>query len=345
MSAVVLKALRELRLLLAGMALLLAAFQVFWAMITERVAGQLVPFFSMLAGAGGLSIRDVEKELFHGPAEAIRALIGGEGIDLQNAQDMLSISYVHPLMVSALCIWAVGRAAGAIAGEIDRGTMELLLAQPIARSRLVGAQLIVDVLTIPALCLCLWGGTALGCSLISPIEVPAPKAQPRKPGYLIELGPLKVRVDNPLERAGTTRPGATTSERLEVHPDPFGRALWQVGGLLFAVTGLTLWLSAAGRSRWRVLGIAVFAFLVQFLVNLVGQLWGPMGPLRPLTIFYYYQPQQAILGGISSATFKEWNGGQPLFQLPTVIVLFGVGLIGYLMALWTFRRRDIPAPL
>ena len=49
--------------------------------------------------------------------------------------DMLSIGYVHPLMQTIFCIWAVGRASGAIAGEMDRGTMELLLAQPLARGR------------------------------------------------------------------------------------------------------------------------------------------------------------------------------------------------------------------
>jgi hypothetical protein len=32
--------------------------------------------------------------------------------------DMLSIGYVHPVMQFVFCISAVGRAAGAIAGEI-----------------------------------------------------------------------------------------------------------------------------------------------------------------------------------------------------------------------------------
>src|SRR5260221_3699560 len=48
-------------------------------------------------------------------------------INLDHAMDMLSIGYVHPLMQTLFCIWAIGRASGAIAGELDRGTMELLL--------------------------------------------------------------------------------------------------------------------------------------------------------------------------------------------------------------------------
>jgi ABC-2 type transport system permease protein len=118
---------------------------------------------------------------------------------------------------------------------------------------------------------------------------------------------------------------------LKVEPARFGRALPLVAGLMFAVSGYTMWLSAAGRFRWRVLGVAVLVTLLQFLVNLIGQLWDVVTPLRPLTIFYYYQPQQAILG-------DGWGGS-------TLAVLYGVGLVGYGMALWTFRRRDLPAPL
>jgi ABC-2 type transport system permease protein len=106
-----------------------------------------------------------------------------------------------------------------------------------------------------------------------------------------------------------------------------------------------MWLSAAGRFRWRVLGIAVFVFLIQFLINTLAQMWDTLAALRPLTLFYYYQPQEVILGGSWNVNLAEWNGGRGLFLLPMPLVLFGVGLFGYGMALWTFRRRDLPAPL
>ena len=53
----------------------------------------------------------------------------------------------------------MGRASGAIAGEIDRGTMELLLAQPIRRSQVILAHLLVDLSRRAALCLSMWVGT------------------------------------------------------------------------------------------------------------------------------------------------------------------------------------------
>src|SRR5262249_21133691 len=116
-------------------------------------------------------------------------------------------------------------------------------------------------------------------------------------------------------------------------------------GLIFAVCGYTMWLSAAGRFRWRVLGLAVFLTLVQFLINILGQMWDDAAWLRPFTIFYYYQPQQPIRARDWNVTFRQRNGATPLWRVPMPLVLLGVGALGYLMALRTLMRRDLPAPL
>jgi ABC-2 type transport system permease protein len=350
------KLLRDVRLPLIVIGLLVGAFQLLWARITARILGKLAPFFNTLAGMGGLTPKDIEEVLFEGPGKIMRTIIGGERVVLDNAMDLLSIGYVHPLMVTVFCVWAIGRAAGAIAGEIDRGTMELLLAQPLARWRLILAHLLLDSITIPILCLSLWAGNWLGAWLVSPIEMEKPKIKLTAPqrDYIVELKfpfPLpeaRVKVEDPLLKRGG-RMGKPDPERakkrLAIEPVRFGPALWIVGGLIFAVCGYTMWLSSAGRFRWRVLGVAVFVTLVQFLVNVLAQMWDQAEWLRPLTIFYYYQPQQVIQSGDWCVTLAEWNGGSPLVRLPMPVVLYGVGLIGYAMALWTLVRRDLPAPL
>jgi ABC-2 type transport system permease protein len=329
-------------LTLAVVCLLLAAFQCLWAKVTERIIGELAPLVHALAGLGGLRRNSVEDVLFRGPGKIIRTLMGGEKIDLENAMDVLSIGYVHPLVQILFCVWAVGRASGAIAGEIDRGTMELLLAQPVPRRRLILAHFCVDVLTIPVLCLSLWGGTWLGTWLVGPIEIAPVEVPLHKPAYLIELGPLKVRLEQP---PAPPAPPEDVGVRLEERPTDFLPALWVVGGLVFAMSGYTMWLSAAGSSRWRTLGLSVFLTLVQFLINVIGQMWDAVAVLRPLTVFYYYQPQQIVLGRNWDVTFREWNHGQPLVHVHVLVVLFGVGLVGYALALRTFERRDLPAPL
>jgi ABC-2 type transport system permease protein len=345
-AALVGKLLRDVRLMLVGVAVLLGVFQCLWAKITERVIGQVEPILRQLAGGAGIDFHRVLDRLLEGEGEVIRAMAGGQSLEVDNAMNLLSIGWFHPVIQMTFCVWAVGRAAGAIAGEIDRGTMELLLAQPLARRHLVLAHFLVDALTIPLLCLSLWAGTGVGAWLVGPVIQAEAKPFPLpKPGYLVELGPLKVRVENPLDPGAPSSPSATSIEKRTVRPAAFGPALWVVGGLLFGVSGATMWLSAAGRYRWRVLGIAVFVVLVQFLVNLLGEMWKPAAPLRPLTIFYYYQPQQVILENNWTVNLREWNGGRPLCAVPVVAVLYGVGVVGYLMAAWTFTRRDLPAPL
>jgi len=248
------KLLRDLRLGLLVVGVLLFAFEFLHCKSTE----QALVLTSKLRDRG-IDIRLIIKLMFDEEAgKMIEKLIGGDKITIGQGLDTLTIGYVHPLLLAILSVWAVGRAAGAIAGELDKGTMELLLAQPLARWRLIASHFVVDCLTIPILCGCLWAGTALGCHLFGLIDMTAQDSKP-------------------------------------VDPWLFGPAQLNVAALLFAISGYTLAISSAGRFRTSVLGIAVVLTLVQFLVNLLGQTWQDIEFLRPWTVFYYYQPQGLIL--------------------------------------------------
>lgn len=290
------KLLRDVRVWLLVVALLLAVFQCLWARVTHNISMQLLPFLdSQLVQGVEALLRTLFQE---GPAKLVQTLIGGETIDLRRPMDMLSIGYVHPFTQTILCFWAIGRAAGAIAGEIDRGTMELLLAQPLSRGRLLFAHLCVDLIAIPILCLSMWLGTVVGTNVFDLVDGPTPA--------------------------------------LRADPLRFAPALVNVGVMVFAASGATMVLSAAGRFRNRVLGLAIFLFLIQFLINLIGQLWTAAEPLRPCTLFYYYQPQAIILD-------PNWAGKTMIWV--RLAVLLAVGGAGYGLAWRIFRGRDLPAPL
>jgi len=290
----ILKLLRDYRLGLIVVAVLLFLFQLLWAKVADRITRELLPGFAPF----GLDVNQIREMFFQGPGKIIQALVGGETLRLEYAQDLFSMAYMHPLTQTIICIWAIGRASGAIAGELDRGTMELLLAQPIRRGRIILAHLLVDATTIPILCLSMWAGTCVGAHLV---------------GFTSASDP-----------------------RLQVDLARFGPALVNVGLLVFATSGITMALSAAGRFRGKVMGLAVMLALVQFLVNVIGQLWSPLEPLRPLTVFYYYQPQPIILNA-------SWMQQPVIWQRFAVLAV--VGTCGYLAAFWTFCRRDLPAPL
>ncbi len=287
------KLLRDIRGGWIAVAVLLFGFQVLWARIAHRIVAEVLAAFADL----GIGVEAIRQIIFQGPGQVMQALMGGGDVRIDRAADLLSVAYVHPLTQTILCIWAIGRASAAIAGEIDRGTMELLLAQPLRRYQVIAAHLAVDAVTIPSLAAAIWLGTCTGSWLA---------------GFLGVEGAM------------------------HVVPLAFLPALLSVALLLFAASGLTLAVSAAGRSRNRVLGAVVLVALVQFLVNVVGQLWPPMEPLRPLTVFYYYQPQPMILNAAWYADAAVWS---------RLGVLAAAGMAGYAVALVIFCRRDLPAPL
>lgn len=322
------KLLRDIRWSLPIVALLLAGYQCLWYKVAQRTVTQISPFFATLAARAGTNQKAIEDVIFGGPGKMAQSMVGGESVHFERAMDVLSIGYVHPLMQIILGIWAIGRAAGAIAGELDRGTMELLLAQPIPRWAVVVAHFCVDVIVIPILCLSMWFGTLIGYWLVGPFDVsPADLEIMNREVFKRLL--FKVQVNH---------------ELLIVNPWAFGWGLWNIGAFLFAVSGVTMAFSAVSRYRNRVIGIAIVIFLVMFLVNVVGQLWDAMTWMRPFTIYFYYQPQQIVLTENWNVNFAAaWGRGPEAINV--LLVLFAVGAVGYALALWLFSRRDLPAPL
>jgi ABC-2 type transport system permease protein len=281
------KVMRDLRWPWVGAAFLLVLFEGFWVKITDRVTNEVIP--SILKK---ISAKDLFSILFEGSGKLFQAVLGGEAIDISKTGDLLSVGYVHPLPQTILMIWALGRGASAIAGELERGTMELLVAQPIARWKIVTSQLLVDLVTIPGLAIMMLFGTWLGTELV----------------------PLKTDLTL------------------------YWRAVVLAISLTFALAGITYAISSMGRSRWRVISWAFGIVLAMSFLNLFGQLWDGLAPWRPLSIFYYYQPQYAILK-------DQWTLPVNGVQVPVLGVMLGVATLGYGFALWNFSRRDLPAPL
>ena len=315
------KLLRDVRTPLIAVALLLALFAGLWVRVTVQVTTQVSPLLTLVGSMTQFGSTFFHDIFFQGPGKLIQTFLGGEEVKFLDPQDTLAVGAMHPLVQAILCIWAIGRAAGAVAGEIDRGTMELLLAQPVARKKVILAHLLVDATVVPVLCLAFLAGIQIGTAVVGTFTV--------DPGV---YHAVKMKPPNPLPSyrvdPGIVRPG-----------------LVNMAALLFAVSGYTMWLSAAGRSRNRVLGLAILVTLTQFLVNVFGQLWEGLSFLRPFSVFYYYQPQAINLRGAWTVDPGLVWTGKPLVSLHVLVVLGLVGVIGYLMALRTFVRRDIPAPL
>lgn len=324
------KLLRDSRWPLLVICLLLFVFSFIWVGIAKKVTTEIAPAIEIISRSGGLDPQLVEKVVFSGPGKISQAVLGGTGIRFERPTDFLVVEMLHPVVIILVGLWAVGRAAGAVAGELDRGTMELLMSQPVPRNRLVVAHLIADAVLIPVIVLSLVLGTQLGVLANGPFKVnlnvfeqlPADK-----------LAMLRLVVDF-----------KSIPTELPVRPAGQWPAALNLMALMFALSGITMLISACGRNRWRAIGWASLMGVLMFIGNVVGQLWESASVVRPFTAFFYYQPQHIWLNGNWWANLGEaWPGAD--VPVPPVAILFALGAIGYALALRVFTRRDLPAPL
>jgi ABC-2 type transport system permease protein len=324
------KFLRDVRPALVVVSLVLFAFSAFWVKITQRVTTQIVPMARLISQPFG-NAKVLESVFVRGPSKVSQAALGWGDMNFDNPTDFLAIGLLHPIVLVLSMVWGVGRAAGAVAGELDRGTMELLMSQPVPRNRLVLAHFLTDCIVIPTLCLSFFAGTEFGLWAVGDFV----------PDYVLlddaaKDSPLVARLIKQLPRDPTPLEVSGRSELL---------GLANTAALVFAMSGMTLAISAAGRSRWKVVGYAVLVVVIMFVANTVGQLWEPAAFVRPFTFFFYYQPQRAMIDGAWMVDLnKAWDLGGPVL-VPAVGVLLAVGATGYAVALRIFTRRDLPAPL
>jgi ABC-2 type transport system permease protein len=73
-----------------------------------------------------------------------------------------ALVYVHPLVVFSSVVWTVARGSDCVSGEISRGTMEMLLAQPVRRVSVYATQALVTIAGSALLAIAVWCGTAIG---------------------------------------------------------------------------------------------------------------------------------------------------------------------------------------
>ena len=325
------KLLRDVRPALVVVCLVLFVFAAFWVKITQRVTTELAPMSRSISKFALGSENVLEKLFIRGPTKISQAALGWGEMNFDKPTDYLAIGMLHPIVLVLCLTWGVGRAAGAVAGELDRGTMELLVAQPVPRNRLILAHFLTDCVVIPTLCLSFFAGTQFGIWAVGDFV----------PDYKMledaaEESPVMKEVIRRVPRDPTPLPVSGMGEL---------RGLVNTAAMVFAISGMTLAISSAGRSRWKVVGYSVLVVVVMFVANTVGQLWEPVGWVRPLTLFFYYQPQKAMIDGEWMVDLNAaWNLGGPAL-VPAGCVLLAVGLVGYGVALCVFTRRDLPAPL
>lgn len=132
---------------------------------TRLIALILVGFgWGLLIPVIYTSFSDAIRELANSGAIPKQLMSFGSG-NLFTVPGAITIGFQHPLAIAFLGIFAVGTSTAAIAGERERGTLEVLLARPISRRTLYVTVAIGVVLLLAVELAALLGGQWTGMLL------------------------------------------------------------------------------------------------------------------------------------------------------------------------------------
>lgn len=101
-----------------------------------------------------------------GVPEAIQRLVPLPAAQAATPEGLIALSYVDPVVIFTVAFWAFSRGSDAVSGPLDRGTLELTLAQPVSRTAWLAIHACVTTAGAAVLALCCWLGTAVGMTLV-----------------------------------------------------------------------------------------------------------------------------------------------------------------------------------
>jgi beta-exotoxin I transport system permease protein len=133
---------------------------VWWGLGIVGLVATIVAVFPSVKGSAGLN--DLVKKY----PDALKAFIAfGGTVDYSSGAGYLGSELFSLMIPLLLVVAAVGAGARAIAGEEEAGTLELLLATPLSRLRLVAGKAIAIALELAALGVVLWAALAVATAI------------------------------------------------------------------------------------------------------------------------------------------------------------------------------------
>ncbi len=252
----------------------------------------------------------------------------------------IAVTFDEPIVVLCVSVFAIARGSDMVSGELNRGTMELLLAQPVSRWQVLLSQALVTVAGIVLLSLTAWLGTLAGIMTNTVQEtVPPPSIQVPGIGLSIPLSlakPEKIRV--PM--------------REKVDAEDFIPGAVNLGALGICLAGISSLASAFDRYRWRTIGLVVGFYVVQTIFKISGMAISEVAWLKKVSLFTAYEPQKFIATAVHDAA-NTWSlvlrdSQGTIFDVGPLgynLILLGIGLGCYVAAAIVFQNRDLPAPL
>lgn len=250
----------------------------------------------------------------------------------------VGMTFDEPVVIFCTVVWCISRGSDVVAGELGRGTLEMMLAQPIRRTQLMMSHALVSTLGLAGLCLLVWAGIAVGIQTVT-VQESVPPPTITVPYFNFEV-PLAAAPDEKLSVNLRDRVDAATYA-----PSVF--SLFAFGFFLLGISSVT---SAWDRYRWRAVGVVVSVYVLQLVIFGLGKASEQLNGLSSFTFFSCYKPQKMTRLVDREGLDAVWTFARPLDEglnspmfYPVTLIVMGV--IAYGIAATIFRRRDLPAPL
>ena len=96
----------------------------------------------------------------------LTAIIGGES-GLASPRGVIGFGYLHPFFLTLMTAWTLRVTSAALAGELGRGTMDLLASRPVSRESHVMAAWTMTTAGLAVMAVAAWMGSAVGLSMRS----------------------------------------------------------------------------------------------------------------------------------------------------------------------------------
>jgi ABC-2 type transport system permease protein len=226
---------------------------------------------------------------------------------------------------------------------VNRGTMEMLLAQPLSRARILLTQVAVTLVGVGVLALSAHGGTAVGVYTTSVKEEIAPAIS--LPFYLPGVG---TKISLPFGKP-TVR---YTPMREKVDLQLFVPATVNLFALGVMIAGFSTLMSSWDRYRWRTIGIVTGVLVVQVMLKVAGMASESTRWLKYLSVLSAYEPESFVRVADlhpertwAVAMYDAQGAWEGFGPLASDLLLLGVGGVALAGAFAIFLKRDLPAPL
>lgn len=250
-----------------------------------------------------------------------------------------SLTLDEPMLVTMVCAWGLVRGSDVVSGELSRGTMEMLLAQPVGRRQVYWQHARLTILFLGVLMLICWLGMSLGIWTTSVEESTYPQIRIPIIDYSIPLSFLPPKTES-VEMASV------------VNPVMYWPGLLNLFFVAFCLSGFAAMCSALDRYRWRTLGIVCAFFFANAGLKMLGMGSDRFAWVENCSLFGMYHPAGVIQRTQTDLTAPFWifnytpeGAFDGLGALSNCTLLLVIGVAFYWVGMRVFEKRDLPAPM